>query len=120
MSFASSLAINVASEHGFAQMDLERGGNFIEAGIWFLLAMTLLVYALRTEQRERGTLIGLAAVLAIFGLSDLVEARTGAWWKPWWLFVWKALCVLALTFGFWRYYRMKKVSRSAVSQSNKP
>jgi hypothetical protein len=31
-----------------------------------------------------------------FGLSDLVESQTGAWWTPWWLFAWKALCVLGL------------------------
>jgi hypothetical protein len=40
--------------------------------------------------------------------SDLVEARTGAWWKPWWLFVWKAACVLLMLGGAWRYQRLTK------------
>jgi hypothetical protein len=66
------------------------------------------VYALRSEKRFRPTLLLLAVTLAVFGASDLVESRTGAWWKPWWLFVWKAICVLALLFGFLRYYRAKK------------
>ena len=89
-------------------MDLERDGNLIEAGVWFLLAVTLFVHTLRGERRLRGTLLLLVGTLAVFGGSDLVEARTGAWWKPWWLFVWKAACVAILFFGFLRYYRLRK------------
>jgi hypothetical protein len=37
-----------------------------------------------------------------------VEARTGAWWEPWWLFVWKALCVVGLLYGCLRYRRLTK------------
>ena len=89
-------------------MDLERDGNLIEAGVWFLLAIILLIHALRSERRLRRTLLVLVITLAVFGVSDLVESRTGAWWKPWWLFVWKAACVAMLCFGFVRYYRMQK------------
>ena len=89
-------------------MDLERDGNLIEAGLWFVLAVVLFIYAFRRERRLRGTLLTLAVTLAIFGASDLVEARTGAWWRPWWLFVWKALCVSALLAGFVRYYQLVK------------
>jgi hypothetical protein len=90
------------------RMDLERDGNFIEAGVWFLLSVVLFLYALRSEKRVRPTLFILVVTLAVFGGSDLVEARTGAWWKPWWLFVWKAVCVIALLFGFLRHYRERK------------
>ena len=89
-------------------MDLERDGNLFEAGVWFLLSLALFVHALRREKRLRPTLFLIAGTLAIFGGSDLVEARTGAWWKPWWLFAWKTLCVAALLFGFVRYYRLVK------------
>jgi len=89
-------------------MDLERDGNLIEAGLWFFLALVLLVYALRQNRRIRATLVFLSLTLAVFGGSDLVEAQTGAWWKPWWLFVWKAVCVLLLFVGFTRYYRIKR------------
>ncbi len=89
-------------------MDIERDGNLIEAGVWFLLALVLAVYALRRERRLRSTFFLLAVTLAVFGGSDLVEARTGAWWKPWWLFVWKAVCVAVLLLGFVRYYRLMK------------
>lgn len=89
-------------------MNLERDGNLIEAGMWFMLAVALFVYALRAERRVRSILFVLVVTLAAFGGSDLVEARTGAWWKPWWLFMWKALCVIALLLGFLRYYRIQK------------
>lgn len=88
-------------------MDIERDGNYVEAGVWFLLAAALFIFTFRQKKELRATLLSLSATLAIFGASDLVEAQTGAWWKPWWLFVWKALCVLALLIGFVRYYRLK-------------
>ena len=89
-------------------MDLERDGNLIEAGVWFVLSLALLVYTFRSEKRFRPFLFVLVFTLAIFGASDLVEARAGAWWKPWWLFVWKAVCIVVLFFGFVHYYRIQK------------
>ena len=98
-------------------MDLERDGNLLEAGVWFLLAVVLFLYSFRRERRLRSTLWLLSVTLAVFGGSDLVEARTGAWWTPWWLFVWKAVCVAALLFGFVRYYRLMKQSALPSSKS---
>lgn len=37
-----------------------------------------------------------AVVLIVFGLSDAVELYTKAWWRPWWLLVWKAVCINTL------------------------
>ena len=100
-------------------MDLERDGNLIEAGVWFLLAVILFIYTLRRQRHPRGTLFLLVGTLGVFGGSDLVEARTGAWWKPWWLFVWKAACVALLFFGFLRYYRLRNNRQITPSQSAK-
>jgi hypothetical protein len=97
-------------------MDLERDGNLIEAGVWFLLAAVLFCHTMRSEARLRSTLFVLASTLTIFGVSDLVEAGTGAWWKPWWLFAWKAACVAVLFFGILRYRRLtKKANANAVN-----
>ena len=40
--------------------------------------------------------LGRIAAVAFFGfgISDLIEAQTGAWWEPIWLFFFKAACVL--------------------------
>jgi len=99
-------------------MDLERDGNLIEAGVWALLAVVVGLYALRVRKPVRATLILLAVTMLVFGGSDLVESRTGAWWRPWWLFVWKAACVLVLGFGFTRVFRLRR--RSLGDQSLAP
>ena len=89
-------------------MDIEKSGNLIEAALWTVIAAVVAFKA----WRERGVLRRIFAVLAVaffvFGLSDVVESQTGAWWRPWWLFVWKAACVLTFLFCFWRYYSLRK------------
>jgi predicted ferric reductase len=92
-------------------MDIERDGNLIEAAVWGVLGLVLIIYAFNRPRYIRKTLHFLAVVMIIFGGSDIVESQTGAWWQPWWLFVWKALCVLGLLAGFVRYYRVTKDAR---------
>jgi hypothetical protein len=112
---SKNLFAKIMAIRHWSSVDIERDGNLVEAVIWFFLAAVLSLYALRRERRLRPTLWLLALTLAIFGGSDLVEARTGAWWRPWWLFVWKAVCVLALVVGFIRYYRLTKKISGAKS-----
>jgi hypothetical protein len=100
-------------------MQLEHDGNLIEAGVWFVLALVLFAYAFRQKRRVRPTLWLLAMTIVVFGGSDLVETRTGAWWKPWWLFVWKALCVITLLLGFLRYFRLMKSPEASGNDANR-
>jgi hypothetical protein len=110
-----ALAISRRLRHSPVAMDLERDGNLIEAGVWFLLAIVMFFHALRSRTQVRPTCFMLVVALAVFGASDVVEARTGAWWKPWWLFVWKAACLIALFFGFVRYYRIEKSKKQRMN-----
>jgi hypothetical protein len=96
-------------------MDLARNGNLIEAGVWFFLGLVLLLHASRSPKRLRSILFVLTTTLILFGVSDLVESRTGAWWTPWWLFVWKAICVIALLLGFLRYYALVRRERQSTA-----
>ena len=61
--------------------------NVVEAGLWLVVA---LVVGIRWRN------LPAVGLLVAFGLSDLVETRTGAWWRPWWLLTWKAICVIGL------------------------
>ncbi len=73
-----------------------RKGNYIEAGIWFIFAGAFAISAMKNRDLVRLHRIVATFTFLLFGLSDIVEVQTGAWWHPWWLFVWKSLCVLSM------------------------
>jgi hypothetical protein len=74
--------------------------NLTEAAFWAIFGLFCLTRALRSST-GRDRMVVTCITLLVFGLSDLVEIQTGAWWRPWWLLLWKATClgVLALTWG---------------------
>jgi hypothetical protein len=49
-----------------------------------------------------------AVTLVLFGISDVVEVETGAWYRPWWLLVWKGVCVMVLGYLLITYIREKR------------
>ena len=78
--------------------------NHIEAGLWFVIGLAFAGYAFaRPSVRVRSFVA--AIVFILFGVSDIVEVQTGAWWRPWLLFCWKAACVLAMLIMFVRWRR---------------
>ncbi|HEX8324356.1 MAG TPA: hypothetical protein VF595_10635 [Tepidisphaeraceae bacterium] len=74
--------------------DAFRYGNYIEGVVWFVVG-GLAFKAARDRGARRFAPAFLITFIA-FGVSDWVESTTGAWWWPWWLFAWKAICVLAV------------------------
>lgn len=75
--------------------------NRVEGVFWCGVAGVVGVATLRGRVRPRWQGVAAVLLLIAFGASDWVEATTGAWYRPWWLFVWKALCVVTLAaFGF--------------------
>ena len=80
-------------------------GNYLEAFIWFLFAIGFAVKAGETSGRTRINRLITTIIFLLFGGSDIVEVQTGAWWSPWWLFVWKASCVLSMAILFGVYLR---------------
>jgi hypothetical protein len=80
-------------------------GNYIEALIWFMFGIGFAVNAGKTSGRTRINRLITTLIFLLFGGSDIVEVQTGAWWSPWWLFVWKASCILSMVILFWVYLR---------------
>ena len=71
--------------------------NTIEIGIWCATATVVAVVALRRTGAARRDGLLASVVLVAFGVSDYAEIRTGGeWWTPWWLLLWKAVCVVTL------------------------
>ena len=84
--------------------DFSRLFNLCEAGLWFLIAAVLMIRPVPKLARTIWRWL-LPAAFAVFGVSDLIEAGTGAWWHPWWLLVMKAACVLVFLTAFSRHRR---------------
>ena len=84
--------------------------NYIEAGFWILVGLICAGYALRRTGLIQRRCWQAAFAFIAFGCSDVVEAGTGAWWRPWWLLVWKGLCLatlLVLLVDYWQRRRTR-------------
>jgi hypothetical protein len=95
--------------------DIHGIGNAIEAGVWWALGMCVLFTGCRQKQELRNVLI-VGVTLILFGVSDVVEIPTGAWWRPWWLFAWKGFCVLLLCWQWYAYLKRRAAFRMSTDQ----
>jgi len=82
--------------------------NYIESALWFVCAGLVLGYLLLKSPEPKTIFSVLFITFILFGASDIVEARTGAWWRPFWLLSWKAACICSFLYCF---YKIKKVER---------
>ena len=81
-----------------------RTANYLEACLWALIGVVVLV---RAKGSRKKTLVG-AVFFLLFGMSDIVEARTGAWFRPWWLLLWKGGCLAGILWWARGYFRARK------------
>jgi len=82
--------------------------NYLEAALWATIGVAFLAAAAFRPIGERLRCFVIAAVFIAFGGSDVVEAQTGAWWRPWWLLVWKGVCLAILVMQLVLYVRGKR------------
>lgn len=76
--------------------------NGCEALLWIGLA-GFLFRRYRNAAQPVHRLSRIASVwLFLFGVSDVIEIQTGAWWRPWWLLVLKGVCLTGLFVCAWR------------------
>lgn len=94
--------------------DLTVTGNQIEALLWFLFSVGFLVRAFRTAGRNRRLAVILAVSFLAFGISDLIEVRTGAWWRPLWLLLLKSGCIAVFAYALWEHLRLRRRDRDAA------
>jgi len=69
--------------------------NCLEAVLWVSIGIAVFR---KTRGHGLYSRLGLVASIwfILFGVSDVFEVFSGAWWRPWPLLVLKATCVIAL------------------------
>jgi hypothetical protein len=92
--------------------------NQFEAALWMFIAVAMTVAAARRRHVRWECAIG-AIAFALFGVSDLVETTTGAWWRPWWLLAWKAACVIAFCWLLKRYLTLRTPGSGSSTSSRR-
>ena len=81
--------------------------NYIEAAFWTAIALAFAVRGALVKDLYRSACFTAGAAFVAFGASDIVEAGTGAWWRPWWLLTWKAACLIVMA-GLLRNYLRRR------------
>ena len=68
--------------------------NLVEGWFWITLAILIpLIFHKQTSGLEKA---GLVIAFVAFGISDFIEIKTGAWYRPWPLFLLKAVCLISI------------------------
>jgi hypothetical protein len=82
--------------------------NYVEAALWGAIGIGFLFHTVL--RRGNGASVITAITFLAFGGSDVVEAHTGAWWRPWWLLVWKGSCLSIFLALLWRYAAARRAA----------
>ncbi len=83
--------------------------NLYEAILWFVISIALLYTAIfdKSKNLYKINLIVSAVLFFFFGISDLIEMQTGAWWRPVGLLILKGACVIGFALCFIKYRQLK-------------
>ncbi len=83
--------------------------NYIEAALWFAISLALCPTFFNKKKPVSIRMNALVAAVAFFafGVSDIIEARTGSWWQPPSLLVLNIGCVIVLIVCYIRHRKLK-------------
>ncbi len=101
-------------------MEITWIGNIIEGIFWLFVGLLFLAPACRAGEMHRRFCLFGALVFIIFGLSDFYEAQTGAWWEPWWLILWNAVCNIGIAVIIIWYININGGWKNTVAKLNRP
>lgn len=92
--------------------------NYLEAALWIVIGIGFLLHAMI----KRGGASSLVASVAflLFGVSDLIETRTGAWWRPWWLLALKGACLAVFLVLLARHVAARRRRRRVIPDTAHP
>jgi len=88
------------------------GLNSVEAAVWISIGLLLLAGAKKAAvNSSRKDVVALSILFVTFGISDVIEVYSSAWWKPWWLLIWKTLNAIGLLSFTAKLYIAERASR---------
>ncbi len=79
--------------------------NYCEAVFWVVVSLVVLIAATKSSRHIKKIAYVAVPTLFLFGVSDIVEVYTRAWWRPFWLLLWKGLCIIILVSCVVYYWR---------------
>jgi len=101
------IAIFSGSLLGFiAGLEADQAFNFFEGLLWIAIGFVFAWRAFKNPE-YRSLQIGASVSFLLFGVSDFIEMRTGAWYTPWTLLALKTACVLSFLIHL-RIYMIQK------------
>ena len=83
-------------------------GNIIEGLFWIAVALAVYIANRNKSQPEKQVAQRASITLFCFGISDFIEVSTGAWYKPIWVLLLKAACVVILIHCLVKYLALRK------------
>lgn len=88
--------------------------NYIESILWFIIALGLLIKSFKLGKSDTYFKICLIASIAFvaFGISDIIEAQTGAWWRPFSLLALKVSCVVTFVLCFIQFKKLQGATKT--------
>ena|SRR5579872_860226 len=87
--------------------------NGCEAILWVVLAAVVGVRFRTAAPKARRVSRALAALLVAFGVSDVIEIYTGAWWRPPAQMIFKGLCLVGLAVSTARLWLLQRADRAS-------
>lgn len=85
--------------------------NTVEAALWLGIGLALALVP-RIRGLSSANRAALVVSYLLFGVSDLIELRTGAFWRPWWLLLFKAVCLAGIVTGMTIWLRRRRSTPS--------
>lgn len=82
--------------------------NAVEVVLWGTLSLATFCLGHRIRGLTPATRVWLGATFLAFSLSDVLEVKTGAWWRPPGLLVLKGTCLLCFAVIGWRLWRNRQ------------
>jgi hypothetical protein len=83
--------------------------NLCEGILWIGVAVGVAV-VLAHKRRNPDLMLITGLLFLAFGISDFVEITTGGWYKPWWLLLWKGLCLTGFAAVYLLFRRRRRTT----------